>query len=190
MGFHSLWKCHLAFVFQQNWIQYFRGPQVLTQQKRTYIECLKPWNRTKHIKIQRKKQQVVMPQHCQIAWLTCTARQVFRTCDCQPSDSQHTKAIPMSICETTTGMDTVLYGRKQSFVKSNYSMLLWLWLPVCFRLVLHFHVWCVYFLVCLSVSTSVCLSACLMLPFSFPPQAIENVDELSFTTHTHTHIMT
>ena len=129
-----------------------------------------------------------MPQHCQIACLTCTAPQVFRTCDCQPSDSQHSKALPMSICETTTGMDTVLYGRKQSFVKSNCSMLLWLWLPV-FSPGSPFSC-LVRLFPCLSVCLCVCMSICLFvrLPFSFPPQATENVDDLSFTnTHTQWH---
>ena len=185
MGFHSLWKCHLAFVFQQNRIQYFRGPQVLTQQKRTYIECLKPWNKTKHIKIQRKNNRLWCHSTVKLhVWL----------------------ALPHKFSERATA--SRLTPNTQRHYRCQFAKQQQVWILscmvasnplskviavcccdcdcLCFRLVLHFHVWYVYFLVCLSVSASVCLSACLWgFPFPFHHKQLKTL--MSFHSRTHTH---
>lgn len=87
----------------------FLRSQVLTQQKRTFIERLKLWSKTKDIKIKRKSNMLwchsIVKLHC---WLALpdkfSERIVFITvrCDCQPPDCQHKKVILMSNCETTT----------------------------------------------------------------------------------------
>ncbi len=134
------------------------------QQKRTFV--VKQTNiKITGVPSEQKNNKLWCHNICHIAWLTCTARQAFRTF------RFNNCLVRLPAASETTALALPWYGYCPAWSQTIQStMIMLLWFPVCFRVLVLFHVWYVCFFVCLSVClcVSLCLSACLLLAFPFP----------------------